>query len=115
MREQSNRRKPSKLGNRRKGRKGPNRNPGGNPNGNRARGGNHANGNVANGNVAGVSTANGNTLQGAAAPGVCVKCGHPASDGKLCNFHRSLLNSIRNDFGKRAGKTNTFAATPFNY
>lgn len=40
-----------------------------------------------------------------AAPGVCVKCGHPAPDGKLCNFHRSLLNSIRNDFGKRTGRS----------
>ncbi len=37
--------------------------------------------------------------QGSASPGVCIKCGHPAPDGKLCNFHRSLLNSIRNDFG----------------
>jgi len=37
--------------------------------------------------------------QSSASPGVCIKCGHPAPDGKLCNFHRSLLNSIRNDFG----------------
>lgn len=36
-----------------------------------------------------------------AEPGVCIKCGHPAPDGKLCSFHRSLLNSIRNDFGDR--------------
>ncbi|MCB1020287.1 MAG: hypothetical protein KDC27_10180 [Acidobacteria bacterium] len=36
--------------------------------------------------------------------GVCQKCGHPAPDGKLCNFHRSLLNSIRNDFGKKSGR-----------
>ena len=39
------------------------------------------------------------SAQDAASPGVCIKCGHPAPDGKLCNFHRSLLNSIRNDFG----------------
>lgn len=45
-----------------------------------------------NGNVA-------RSAQDAASPGVCIKCGHPAPDGKLCNFHRSLLNSIRNDFG----------------
>jgi len=37
-------------------------------------------------------------------PGVCVKCGHPAPDGKLCTFHRSLLNSIRNDFSKKTGR-----------
>ena len=40
----------------------------------------------------------------AAGPGVCIKCGHPAPDGKLCNFHRSLLNSLRNDFGKKGGR-----------
>lgn len=43
--------------------------------------------------------------QQVASPGVCIKCGHPAPDGKLCNFHRSLLNSIRNDFGdNRVGR-----------
>jgi len=29
---------------------------------------------------------------------LCQKCGQPAPDGKLCTFHRNLLNTIRNDF-----------------
>jgi hypothetical protein len=29
--------------------------------------------------------------------GVCQKCGQPAPDGKLCSFHRALLNTIRNE------------------
>ena len=33
-----------------------------------------------------------------ASAGVCQKCGHPAPDGKLCQFHRNLLNSMRNGF-----------------
>lgn len=36
---------------------------------------------------------NGN--QGEAA--VCIKCGHPAQDGKLCAFHRILLNTFRKE------------------
>ncbi len=36
--------------------------------------------------------------QSSATAGVCQKCGHPARDGKLCDFHRNLLNSIRNEF-----------------
>lgn len=52
--------------------------------------------------------------------GVCIKCGHPAPDGKLCSFHRSLLNSIRNDFGDRRpsgrsgnnGNSNQYAPMP---
>lgn len=36
---------------------------------------------------------NGN--QGEAA--VCIKCGHPAPDGKLCAFHRILLNTFRKE------------------
>lgn len=55
-----------------------------------------------------------------AEPGVCIKCGHPAPDGKLCSFHRSLLNSIRNDFGDRRpsgrsgnnGNSNQYAPMP---
>lgn len=83
------RRKPGKSGKgaRKKNRKNFNR-------------GNNANGNVAqaNGNV------RGSQPQPPANAGVCQKCGHPAPDGKLCNFHRSLLNSIRNDFGKKSGR-----------
>jgi hypothetical protein len=33
-----------------------------------------------------------------ASAGVCQKCGQPAPDGKLCQFHRNLLNSMRNGF-----------------
>ena len=62
-----------------------------------------------NGNVGGpIQQANGNVRSSQPQPpanaGVCQKCGHPAPDGKLCNFHRSLLNSIRNDFGKKSGR-----------
>ncbi len=28
---------------------------------------------------------------------VCIKCGHPAPDGKLCTFHRMLLNTFRKE------------------
>ncbi len=28
---------------------------------------------------------------------LCIKCGHPAPDGKLCTFHRSLLNTFRKE------------------
>ncbi len=27
----------------------------------------------------------------------CIKCGHPAPDGKLCSFHRLLLNTFRKE------------------
>jgi len=41
---------------------------------------------------------------------VCQKCGQPASDGKLCSFHRNLLNALRNGgqapTGKRGGGRN---------
>jgi len=30
--------------------------------------------------------------------GVCQKCGQPARDGKLCDFHRNLLNAVRSGF-----------------
>jgi hypothetical protein len=70
---------------------------------------NFSRGNNANGNTASAQQqANGNVRssqpQPPASAGVCQKCGHPAPDGKLCNFHRSLLNSIRNDFGKKSGR-----------
>lgn len=70
---------------------------------------NRAGGNApANGNVGPSQQANGNQRSSQPQPpanaGVCQKCGHPAPDGKLCNFHRSLLNSIRNDFGKKSGR-----------
>lgn len=52
---------------------------------------------AANGNrrrdVNGNRMRNGN--QGEAA--VCIKCGHPAPDGKLCAFHRILLNTFRKE------------------
>jgi hypothetical protein len=32
------------------------------------------------------------------ATGLCQKCGQPAPDGKLCLFHRNLLNSLRDGF-----------------
>ncbi|MBG99949.1 MAG: hypothetical protein CMN58_06350 [Solibacterales bacterium] len=38
------------------------------------------------------------SYQGSSTSGVCQKCGQPARDGKLCDFHRNLLNSIRNEF-----------------
>lgn len=28
---------------------------------------------------------------------LCIKCGHPATDGKLCAFHRMLLNTFRKE------------------
>ena len=28
---------------------------------------------------------------------LCIKCGHPAPDGKLCAFHRMLLNTFRKE------------------
>ena len=44
---------------------------------------------------------NGNTLRNASGDlgemGVCIKCGHPAPDGKLCSFHRLLLNTFRKE------------------
>ena len=83
MRDQANRRRSGKAGNKQR-RKNPNR-----VDGNGAR--HNADGNTA--------------ARAASGPGVCEKCGHPAPDGKLCNFHRSLLNSIRNDFGKRTGRS----------
>jgi hypothetical protein len=61
-------------------------------------------GNNANGNVAQANGNRGSQPQPPPTAGVCQKCGHPAPDGKLCNFHRSLLNSIRNDFGKKSGR-----------
>ncbi|MDE0127783.1 MAG: hypothetical protein OXN97_24715 [Bryobacterales bacterium] len=27
----------------------------------------------------------------------CIKCGQPAPDGKLCTFHRHLLNMFRKE------------------
>lgn len=35
---------------------------------------------------------------------VCQKCGQPASDGKLCSFHRNLLNALRNGGQAPTGK-----------
>lgn len=37
------------------------------------------------------------------AAAVCQKCGQPAPDGKLCTFHRNLLNALRNG-GQLTGK-----------
>lgn len=80
MREPTNRR-PNRFG------KGPGRRGG--PKG---RAYSRADGNGANGGV------NGNTLRGGQGEkGVCIKCGHPAPDGKLCSFHRSLLNTFRKE------------------
>ena len=44
-------------------------------------------------------TANGNVLRkaGKGEGAVCIKCGHPAPDGKLCVFHRQLLNTFRKE------------------
>lgn len=44
-------------------------------------------------NVNGNRLRNGN--QGEAA--LCIRCGHPAVDGRLCAFHRSLLNTFRRE------------------
>jgi hypothetical protein len=95
-RDQSQRRRP------RYGKSG-----GGGPNGNKKKGrGNKDNYNgVVNGNRAGQDEG----------PGVCVRCGHPAPDGKLCNFHRSLLNSIRNDFGYKRPTRGPSSSSNFNY
>ncbi len=45
--------------------------------------------------------ANGNQLRGAdgsrGEAARCIKCGHPAPDGKLCAFHRVLLNTFRKE------------------
>ena len=30
--------------------------------------------------------------------GVCHRCGQPAPDGKLCGFHRNLMNALRDDY-----------------
>lgn len=30
-------------------------------------------------------------------PAMCIKCGHPAPDGKLCTFHRQLLKTFRKE------------------
>lgn len=46
----------------------------------------------------------GNEYQPGQGTGVCMKCGHPAPDGKLCQFHRSLLNALRADFGKKGSR-----------
>ncbi len=42
---------------------------------------------------------NGNVLRkaGKNRGAVCIKCGHPAPDGKLCVFHRQLLNTFRKE------------------
>ncbi len=44
---------------------------------------------------------NGNTFRNASGnqgeTSVCIKCGHPAPDGKLCGFHRLLLNTFRKE------------------
>jgi hypothetical protein len=44
--------------------------------------------------------------------GTCQKCGQPAPDGKLCSFHRALLNSIRND-PPRDRQRPRFGSRPF--
>ena len=87
MREQSQRRrnpKYGKSGSKKRGKK---------PYGKQGGGRSGRNGNV-----------NGNSAEGQPTEGVCVKCGFPAPDGKLCNFHRSLLNALRNDFGKKGSR-----------
>jgi len=64
--------------------------------------GNSANGNTKNGNVWNNSGKSVDPWQRMLAAhstsAVCQKCGQPAPDGKLCTFHRNLLNTIRNDF-----------------
>ena len=42
---------------------------------------------------------NGNRITGGrkGEPAACIKCGHPAPDGKLCAFHRQLLNTFRKE------------------
>jgi hypothetical protein len=119
MREQSAYRQPGKFSGRpkKKNRKGGFGKNGFGRSGSSANG-NTANGNTANGNTADGNTANGNTRNGYGRNGsgnsgdhqwqrmlaahstssVCQKCGQPAPDGKLCTFHRNLLNTIRNDF-----------------
>ena len=46
-------------------------------------------------------TVNGNTFRNASGnhgeTSICIKCGHPAPDGKLCSFHRLLLNTFRKE------------------
>lgn len=88
MREQSGKRpgRFGKSGKRKGGRK------------NRYAGG--ANGNRANGN----DYRNGNSGE----MGVCIKCGHPAPDGKLCSFHRSLLNTFRKENPEQDPRRNKF-------
>lgn len=90
MRENSGRRpgRFSKSGKRKGGRK--NRYPGG-PGDNHP---NSSNGNQANGNSGEM--------------GVCIKCGHPAPDGKLCSFHRSLLNTFRKENPEQDPRRNKF-------
>ena len=95
MREQSGRR-PGRFGksNKRKGggaRKG---RFGGTPNGNGGAYRGNVNGNRANGNSGEM--------------GVCLKCGHPAPDGKLCSFHRSLLNTFRKENPEQDPRRNKF-------
>ncbi len=46
-------------------------------------------------NVNGNRSANGNARRGE--PALCMRCGHPAVDGKLCAFHKTLLNSFRRE------------------
>jgi len=108
MREQSASRQPGKFSGRpkKKNRKG------GFGNNGFGRNANAANGNTGNGNTANGNTRNGYGRNGSGNSGdswqrmlaahstasVCQKCGQPAPDGKLCTFHRNLLNTIRNDF-----------------
>ena len=101
MREQSASRQPGKFSGRPKKK---NRKGGFGKNG-FGRNGNSANGNTANGNTRNGYGRNGNggdpwqrMLAAHSTSAVCQKCGQPAPDGKLCTFHRNLLNTIRNDF-----------------
>lgn len=66
----------------------------------RKRGHSTANNGEVNGNVLAPSQRNGQTQRGMPdqTEGFCQKCGQPAPDGKLCPFHRNLLNSIRNSY-----------------
>ena len=90
MREQTGR-KPGRFNKsgKRKGGGRKNRYAGG-PNDNRVNGGN--------------DYRNGNSGE----TGVCIKCGHPAADGKLCSFHRSLLNTFRKENPEQDPRRNKF-------
>lgn len=99
MREQSGRR-PGRFGKPAK-RKGPGRKRYGGPSDGRSGDSNGYRG--GNGNV------NGNRANGASGEmGVCLKCGHPAPDGKLCGFHRSLLNTFRKENPEQDPRRNKF-------